>query len=269
MCEITACEEPLSMIESVCYDNFGSGTLGCFAKDEKGQKYYAITAQHVLSTAWEEKKEERYIFSNILNASRLDMPCQTVILSTESSGLQTVKLLGNRDKKLYYLDIAMMAISDSFDSVTCTEELKICNNIMKDEEVFKSGVETGETKGKFVTWAIVPHPLSEKEEPGCAFLVKSADEERPFAKPGDSGSLVYTKRDGKTHALGILAESTTDDTIYVCTYITEGIQALNEQFDVNLQLYDGLSYNTSGENTFISHNVINKKHCTCNNSQQT
>ena len=265
---VNVCEDPLSKIEQICVENSGYGSLGCFAKDEKTCKLYAITAQHVLSDEPDERDKERYIFSRVSKGSGQNMQYETAMLSTQSSGLQKVGSFGEND---YFLDIAMMPLSEGLNNVgalVCTEEFIMGNNVKEGDEVFKTGKVTRETKGKYVGRIWDSHTIS--EDKGWGFLVKSADGDNPFAEKGDSGSLVYLKRDQKNYALGILIQlhqnpsGNVADKTYFCMYMWHGITALEKQFGVKLKLYGVLSLEKSPGKTFFSHDDIKEEHCRCN-----
>ena len=265
---INVCKDPLHKIEEICAENSNNGTLGCFAKDEMKNKYYAITAQHVLSDQPDETDKERYIFSRVSKGNGQNMQYQTAMLSTQSSGLQKVGCFGQND---YFLDIAMMPLSKSLNNVgtvACTEEFAMAADVEEGDEVFKIGKMTGETIGTFVGPIWDSHTIS--DDKGWGFLVKSADKDSPFAEKGDSGSLVFLKKNQQKYALGILIQlhqnpsGDADDKGYFCMYMWHGKTALEKQFRVNLKLYGGLSFEKSPGKTFFSHDDIEKTHCRCN-----
>ena len=254
-----------------------SGTLGCFANDKKTQKYFAITAQHIFSNAPLERDKVRYIFSKVSKSRDQNMQLEeTAMLSTQSSGLQRVQRV---EDKSYSLDISMMPLSKSLNNVGTvrdTGEMHIENNIAGGTEVFKEGITTGKTRGEVVSGNVLcVYPRLGSEESGVVFFVKSVDSETPFAKPGDSGSLVYMEKDGRKHALGILAavskpiSSVEVNNEYICISMLHGIKAVNESFRVDLKLYSGLSFSKMPGKTFYSHDDVQDSHCRCNNGEHS
>ena len=112
------------------------------------------------------------------------------MLSTCTSGLLNVD---DFEKRPYYLDIALMELSSSLGNehtVLFTNELQM-RSVKKDEEVFKIGVETGRTTGKVEVLQVYrKNQWSQNRKKGLVFGVKGVSRKKPFAKCGDSGSLI-------------------------------------------------------------------------------
>ena len=269
--EIAQQQSPLAKIEKICEENYGHGTLACFAKSETGQ-HFAITAQHVLQKASTENGEKRYIFSEVSKQegeTEYRSSKDTIMLSTCSSGLLNVD---NFQKRPFYLDIALMELSSSLANqhkVLFTKELQM-RSVKKDEKVFKIGVETGKTTGKVEVLQIYrKNEWSENRKKGLVFGVKGVSTTKPFAKRGDSGSLIYCIREGTKYALGILSEAEPDSSgglqnaMFYCTYLDYGIKALKRKFGGNLTLYNDPSVEKSATYAWLSDLDAECQHCKC------
>ena len=268
LCKIAQQRSPLAKIEKICEENYGHGTLACFAKSETGQ-HFAITAQHVLQKASIENREKRYIFSEVSKqegATEHKSSTDTIMLSTCTSGLLNVD---NFARRPFYLDIALMELSSSLvneHKVLFTKELQI-RSVNKDEEVFKIGVKTGKTTGKVEVLQIYrKNEWSENRKKGLVFGVKGVSTTKPFAKPGDSGSLIYCIREGTKYALGILSQAEPDSSgglqnaMFYCTYLNYGIKAL-KKFGGDLTLYDDPSVEKSATYVWLSDLHAECQHC--------
>ena len=270
LCEIAQQQSPLAKIEKICEENHGHGTLACFAKSETGQ-HFAITAQHVLQKVSTENGEKRYIFSEVSKQEgekEHRSSKDTIMLSTCSSGLLNVDKF---EQHHYYLDIALMELSSSLASehkVLFTKELEM-RSVKRGEEVFKTGVETGRTTGKVeVPQIYLKNEWSEKNKKGLVFGVKGVSATKPFAKSGDSGSLIYCIRKGTKYARGILSQAEPDSSgglqnaMFYCTYLDSGIKAL-KKFGGDLTLYDDPSVEKSATYAWLSDLDAECQHCKC------
>ena len=274
ICDVVKEVAPLPKIEKTCKENVGHGTLACFAKrKKKDNECFALTAQHILSMKNYEKKQRRYIFSEVSKQGEEREQCRnTIMLSTRSSGLLDVEYICRKD---IYLDIAMMQLSKSLvyeHQIQIAEKLHV-EMVHKDEKVFKIGTTTGQTTGTVTkVWTHIRNEFSNKF--GLVFCVKSDSKETPFARPGDSGSLVYSMRGGKKCALGIIARGPTDkkgslDGEFYCVHLEFCMKAIRKKLGkkLELELYDEAmseKSSTSGV-SLLSHEDV-YEHCTYQNN---
>ena len=269
ICKVVEELAPLPKIEKTCEDNYGYGTLGCFAKNKTGEPF-AITAQHVLCKINLEKNKNRYIFSEVLKQEQGEQneECKhTVMLSTCSSGLLKVKCIRQKD---ILLDIAMMKLSESLineHKVQITEKLDVAR-VKINEKVFKIGAETGKTTGTVTkASARLYNEFLEDIKVGEVFCVEGDASDSPFAKCGDSGSLVYTMRGDKKYAIGIvstailLAESSQTE-MCCCVHLYYCMEAL-KTLGSKLILYDEATSENVATNgvSLLSHTDVRHDQC--------
>ena len=264
ICEVVQEGTPLPRIEKICKENYGYGTLGCFAKNEEGQPF-AITAQHVLSIENRETNKNRYIFSEVTKQEQGVQSEHTIMLSICSSGLLNVECIREKD---IYLDIAMMKLSDSLieeHGVQIKEELHVAH-VRRGVKVYKFGTETGETAGTVSkVWYLLNNEFSEGIRFGKVFTVKG-DGREPFAEGGDSGCLIYTWKRGNKCALGILSKCIKDSNgsllngTFFCVHLKYCMEAL-KGLGSTLTLYDGATGVTSTNGTnLLSHRDVYEHH---------
>ena len=261
VCKVMQEGTPLSRIEKICEENYGYGTLGCFARDKVGQPF-ALTAQHVLCEEDREKNQKRYIFSEVSKKAQGNESKHTIMLSTCSSGLHTVKCIREKD---IYLDIAILRLSKSLmneHKVQITEKLNVAQ-VKQGETVFKIGAVTGKTTGTVTKAWLQLYNENSDSRYGNVFCVKGDGRNKAFAEDGDSGSLVYSLRGGKKYALGILSKALRDpegsfrNGIFYCVHLKYCIEAL-KSLGNKLKLYDEATpaENSTNGVTLLSHRDV-------------
>ena len=218
-------------------DNFGSGTLACFAQDER-KNCFAVTARHVVDKECDGRDAEAEV------EEQGEKELRRINLSTCRFGV-----LGVIDK--HFIDIAMMEISDNLKSqqqfafhkeLTCGDVVKYYEMGRRHRRVFMIGAESRTIKCRIAD----KHCVLEIEElRGRGFFVEPTP--GYSAQKGDSGALVCSIVDNKV-ALGLLsicgtAKDEESRVLLGCVKLKNCLEALRQNNNhVDLRLFDNVTW---------------------------
>lgn len=192
---------PLHLGLSVGHENGGSGTLGAFVEDDDGE--YILSNNHVLALMGQAKRKDSIYQPGgsdrwpLLDTDTVASLSRYVVLSkARRNTVDSAIAVLSED---IYHDANQIPSGFGFpmegEMITDGGDLAELD-LKKDEEVCKIGRTTGFTTGRLS--AIALNNVTVKTPIGDVIFDNVIEvnwlENQPFSKPGDSGSLVFTKK---------------------------------------------------------------------------